>query len=306
MPSAVRFDEYGGIDVLKVVDVPRPEPGAGEVLVAVRATSINPGEAKIRQGALHEQFPTTFPSGEGSDLAGVVEEVGDGVSAWSAGDEVLGFTNNRSSQAELALVDAGNLTAKPPGVSWDTAGSLFVAGTTAYACVRAVAAAADDTVVVAGASGGVGTITVQLAVRAGASVIGLSSEGNHEWLRAHGVTPLSYGDGVAERIREAAPHGIDAFIDLFGADYVELAVQLGVASDRINTIVNFRAVETHGVKADGSFSAARAEVLAELAELLEQSALEIPIAAGYPLAEVQDAYRELEQSHPLGKIVLRP
>lgn len=306
MPPAVRFDRYGGIDVLDVVDVPNPQPGAGEVLVRVEATSINPGESKIRDGALDEIFPATFPSGEGSDLAGVVEAVGDGVAGLSVGHEVLGFTDTRASHAEFVAVDAGNLTAKPAGVSWDAAGSLFVAGTTAYACVRAVELAPENTVVVSGAAGGVGTVTVQLAVRAGATVIGLASGGNHEWLRAHGVTPVSYGDGVADRITAAAPHGVDAFIDLVGGDYVELAVQLGVAAERINTIVNFAAVQSHGIKAEGSATAATAEVLAGLADLIDQGFLEIPIAATYPLAQVQDAYRELEQGHTRGKIVLHP
>src|SRR5215469_1777928 len=108
MPRAVKFDRYGGVDVLKVVEVPRPAPGEGELLVAVRATGINPGEAKIREGLLHDRYPATFPSGEGSDLAGVVEEVGPGVTAFAPGDEVIGFTDNRASHAELVLVDSAN------------------------------------------------------------------------------------------------------------------------------------------------------------------------------------------------------
>ena len=139
MPKAVRFDEYGGVDVLKVVDVPRPVPEPGQVLVRVKAAGINPGEAKIREGLLHARFPATFPSGEGSDLAGIVAATGPGVTGFSAGDEVIGFTNNRASHAEYVLADAENLTPKPAGVSWEAAGSLFVAGATAYAAVRAVA-----------------------------------------------------------------------------------------------------------------------------------------------------------------------
>ncbi len=174
MPKAVRFEEYGGIDVLNVVEVPMPEPGPGQVLVRVKAAGINPGEAKIREGMLHARWPATFPSGQGSDLAGIVARPGPGVTGFAAGDEVIGFTDDRASQAEYALIEAGHLTAKPAGVPWQVAGSLFVAGATAYAAVRAVALTAGDTVAVSGAAGGVGSIAVQLARRAGATVIGLA------------------------------------------------------------------------------------------------------------------------------------
>ena len=157
MPKAVRFENYGGIDVLKIEDVPRPVPGEGQVLVQVKAAGINPGEAKIREGLLDALWPATFPSGEGSDLAGIVAETGPGVTAFSAGDEVLGWTDNRASHAEYVLVEAGNLTARPAAVPWEVAGGLFVVGATAYAAVRAVALTPGDTVVVAGAAGGVGT-----------------------------------------------------------------------------------------------------------------------------------------------------
>src|SRR6201996_258048 len=161
MPRAVRFDHYGGIDVLEVVDVPAPVPGPGELLVRVKAAGINPGEAKIRDGLLAELWPATFPSGEGSDLAGVVAAVGPDVSGFSAGDEVIGFVDTRSSQAEYAVAEAGDLTPKPAEVPWDVAGALKVAGTTAVAMVRAVGAGPGDTVVVAGAAGGGGSIAGQ-------------------------------------------------------------------------------------------------------------------------------------------------
>src|SRR5437016_10147259 len=204
MSRAVRFDDYGGIEVLDVRDVARPEPGPDQVLVAVRAAGINIGEAKIRDGLVRDIFPATFPSGQGSDLAGVVEEIGTGVHGFAAGDEVIGFTDNRASQAEYVLVEAANLAAKPAAVPWEVAGALPVAGFTAYAAVRAVALAQGDTLVVAGAAGGVGSITVQLARRAGATVIGVAGAANHEWLAGHGVIPVSYGDGVAGRIKQAA------------------------------------------------------------------------------------------------------
>jgi len=306
MPKAVRFDEYGGIDVLHVVEVDRPVPGAGQVLVRVKAASINPGEGKIRQGLLAQRWPATFPSGEGSDLAGVVDELGPDVTGFAVGDEVIGFTDNRSSHAELVVVEAANLARKPAGVSWEAAGSLFVAGCTAYAMVRAVAAGPGDNVVVSGAAGGVGSIAVQLARLAGAAVIGLASEANHEWLAAHGVTPVTYGDGVADRIRAAAGGQVNAFLDTFGGGYVELALELGVSPERIDTIADFTAREKYGVKMDGNAAGASAETLTELARLVDEGRLEIPIANVYPMDKVQDAYRELEQGHTRGKIVLRP
>ncbi|HMG62499.1 MAG TPA: NADP-dependent oxidoreductase, partial [Streptosporangiaceae bacterium] len=223
MPKAVRFDEYGGLDVLEVREVPRPVPGPGQVLVQVKAAGINPGEAKIREGLLKSQFPATFPSGQGSDLAGIIAETGPGVAGWTAGNEVIGWTDDRGSQAEYVLVPADNLTARPAAVPWPAAGSLFVVGATSYAAVRAVELADGDTVVVSGAAGGVGSVTVQLARRAGANVIGLASEPNHAWLTEQGVTPVSYGDGVVGRILKAAPE-VDAFIDTMGGDYVELAL----------------------------------------------------------------------------------
>ena len=305
MPKAVRFDQYGDVDVLKVVDVPRPVPGPGQVLVRVKAAGINPGEAKIREGLMHAQWPATFPSGQGSDLAGIVAETGPDVTGFAAGDEVIGFTNNRASQAEFVLAEASNLTPKPAAVPWEAAGALFVAGATAWAAVRAVTLAEGDTVVVAGAAGGVGSIAVQLARRAGATVIGLASEANHEWLRSHGVIPVAYGAGVEDRIRQAAGT-VDAFIDTVGGDYVQIALDLGVKPSRIDTIANFAAVEKYGVKGDGSAVGARAQVLAELAGLIAAGELEVPIAAAYPLDQVRDAYRRLAQGHLLGKIVLIP
>jgi len=307
MAKAVRYDEFGGIDVLRVDEVERPVPGVGQVLVQVKAAGINPSEAAIRKGAVSDMFPSTFPSGQGSDLAGVIEEVGAGVSGFSPGDEVIGFSQKRASQAELVLVEAGNLTPKPKNVSWEVAGGLYVAGVTAWGAVHSVQLVKGETVVISGAAGGVGSLAVQLAGRAGATVIGLASESNHAWLQSHGVIPIAYGDGVTDRIKAIAPNGVDAFIDTHGNGYVELALALGVAPERIDTIADFAAAAKHGVKTYGGAEAGPgAKVLTELAGLIADGHLEVTIANVYPLTQVREAYTELERRHTRGKIVLKP
>jgi NADPH:quinone reductase-like Zn-dependent oxidoreductase len=301
--KAVRFDRYGGIDVLGVADVPVPEPAQGEVLVKVKAASINPGEAKIREGLFHARWPASFPSGEGSDLAGIVTKMGIGTEGVKAGDEVIGFTDRRASHAEYVVVEARNLTSKPANVSWEVAGSLAVAGSTAYASVRAVSPKPGDVVVVSGAAGGVGSIAVQLARRAGAKVIGIAGPSNHEWLTAHGIKPMAYGNSLTDQLRESK---VDAFIDTPGSGYVKLAIELGVAADRINTIIDFAGAQQYGVKVEGSQAALNTAVLAELAGLAAAGEIEVPIAATFPLADVRAAFKLLEQGHTRGKIVLLP
>jgi NADPH:quinone reductase len=303
---AVRFDRYGGRDVLYVADVEMPSPGPGEVVVEVRAAGINPGEAAIRTGALHDMFPATFPSGEGSDLAGVVTAAGPGVTEFSVGDEVLGFSFRRSSHATHTAVPVDQLIRKPPQMSWETAGSLYVVGVTAYAAVRAVDPQPGETVGVSAAAGGVGGLVVQLLVLRKARVLGIAGPANFDWLRAHGVTPVAYGDGLADRLREAAPNGIDAFIDLFGPEYVQLAVDLGVAPERIDTIIAFQKAGEVGAKTEGSADASTTEVLAEMADLIVTGTIDFEVAATYPLDRVADAYEELEKRHTRGKIVLLP
>ncbi|MEV3987170.1 zinc-binding dehydrogenase [Nonomuraea sp. NPDC049758] len=213
------------------------------------------------------------------------------------------FRPGRAAQAELVLVDVDNLTPKPDSVSWEVAGGLYVAGVTAWRAVHSVQLDIGETVVVSAAAGGVGSLAVQLPRRAGATVIGLASEHNHGWLRTHGVIPVAYGDGVIDRIKAAAPSGI-AFIDAYGGGYVEMALALGVAAERIDTIADFATAARYGVKSEpGTNGRPGAEVLAELAA---DGHLEVPIANVYPLTQVRQAYTELERRHTHGKIVLSP
>lgn len=304
--NAVKFDHYGGLDVLHLEKIPLLAPGQGEALVKVKAAGINPGETAIREGLMAKRWPATFPSGQGSDFAGVIGQLGSGVTNFAVGDEVIGFTDNRASQAEYVLADAGNLVRRPAHVPWQQAGALFVAGTTAYAALKAVGLKRGETLVVSGAAGGVGSIVIQLARNLGAIVIGLAGASNHAWLSAHHIIPIEYGEGVADRISAAAKGKIDAFIDTYGQGYVDLAVQLGVAAERIDTIIDFEAAQKYHTRTDGNSAGARAEVLAELAGQIEKGRLEIPIAHAFPLAQVKEAYRELEKHHTRGKIVLVP
>jgi NADPH:quinone reductase-like Zn-dependent oxidoreductase len=306
MARAVRFDRYGDGSVLYITEVDVPAPPRGEVVVEVRAAGINPGEAKIRTGANAERFPASFPSGQGSDLAGVVSSIGAGVTEFGVGDEVLGWSWRRSSQAEFVTVPVEQLIRKPPELSWEVAGSLYIVGATAHAAVRAVAPRAGETVAVSAAAGGVGSVVVQLLALEDTRVLGIASKHNHDWLAAKGVVPVTYGDGLAERLRAAAPAGIDAFIDTFGPAYVQLAIDLGVPPPRIDTIAAFAKAAEVGAKTDGSAVGTSREALTELAQLAASGRLEVPIAATYPLDEVRAAYAELAQGHTHGKIVLIP
>lgn len=319
---AVRFDRYGDVDVLDVRDCDDPVAAPGQVVVKVRAAAANPGDIYVREGLAEEAWALrarlsgkgadtpnlsmSFPAAQGQDLAGEIVSVGDEVDAWRVGDEVLGWSEKRVAQAEQAAVPAGHLVRKPAGMSWEVAGSMFVAPMAGLAGVEAVAPQAGETVVVSGAAGAVGVVAVQLARRNGANVVGLASESNHRWLRDHGITPVTYGAGQADRIRAAAGGRIDAFIDNFGEGYVDLAHELGVPAERINSVVDFKAAADGRAHIAGTNDAGGAAGLQRLVDLVVDGDLEIPIAATYPLEKVRDAYRRLADRHTHGRIVLIP
>jgi NADPH:quinone reductase-like Zn-dependent oxidoreductase len=304
--QAVRFDRYGDVDVLEVVEVPRPRAGPGRVVVDVVAAAINPGEASIRKGLLHDRFPATFPSGEGSDLAGVVAELGAGVTGVAVGDEVISWSDERSSHAQAVSLPADQVVPKPPGVPWDAAGSLYVAGTTAWATVKSVGLRSGEVVAISGAAGGVGSIAVQLARNLGATVIGIAGTGNSDWLRSMGAIPVAYGEGLADRLRAAASGGIDAFIDCFGSGYVDLAIkELGLNPDRVDTIIDWEAGARQGAHLDGMSTVGDVgSVISQLASLIDRGELVVPVAATFALRDVRQAYELLERRHTRGKIVL--
>jgi NADPH:quinone reductase len=302
--KAVRFDSYGDRDVLYVAEVEEPKAAPDRVVVKVRAAGINPGEAAIRAGAMHERFPSTFPSGEGSDLAGVVSDVGSDVKDFAVGDGVLGWSWERSSHAEYVSVPATQLIHKPAALGWLEAGGLYVVGVTAYAAVEAVKPTQGDVIAVSAAAGGVGTLVVQLLRLRGAKVLAIASEQNFEWLESQGATPIAYGEHLKRDLIAAAPGGIDAFIDLYGPEYVQLAVDLGVAPGRIETIISFAKAAEVGALTEGSGDASTTKVLGYMADQVASGRIEFPIAATFPLERVKDAFELIEQRHTHGKVVL--
>jgi NADPH:quinone reductase-like Zn-dependent oxidoreductase len=253
---------------------------------------------------MEQMFPAVFPSGQGSDFAGRVAEVGSGVTGFTPGDEVIGWSDSRSAQADYVVSDPQHLTAKPRALDWIRAGALWAIGVTSFSAVRAVAVQPGETVAVSAAAGGVGGLAAQLARRAGARVLGIASAANAGRLRAIGVEPVVYGEGLADRLRSLAPQGIDVFIDTHGDGYVDLAADLGVPPDRIDTIIDFAAAQRYGAKTDASPQASTPDVLATMAEHVAWGRLTMPIAAIYPLEQVRDAYAELVGGHVYGKIVL--
>jgi NADPH:quinone reductase-like Zn-dependent oxidoreductase len=302
---AVRFEEYGDESVLQVQEVPDPVPGPGEVVVRVVAAGTNPGEVGIRSGAGAARFPAEFPEGQGSDLAGHVVALGPGVAGLAVGQPVIGLSDGRNAQAELALLPADRVVPKPGALDWDVAATLYVAGTTALAALDAVPVGSGDVVAIAGAAGGVGVYLTQLAVGTGARVVAVASEPNHAWLRAHGAEPIAYSDDLEARLRAAAPDGITAFFDLHGDGYTDLAIALGVPPQRVETIIDFGAAERLGVQAKGMASLADpADGVRRLAAIASEGGFDVPIKARFPLDEVQEAYREVSRRSGLGKVVL--
>jgi NADPH:quinone reductase len=304
VPQAVQLSDYGGLEQLRIVDVEKPAPGPDDVIVRVVAAGTNPGEISIREGLLREMFPMDFPFGQGTDFAGYVDSVGANVSGVKKGDEVLGWTDRRAAQAEYVAVPPAQLIGKPAALDWYRAGSLFVVATTAVAAVHAVNLKPSDVVAISGAAGGVGSLAIQIARRTGARVIGIASEESAPFLKSVGVEHIAYGDGLAEHLKAMVPDGLSALIDLFGGGYIELAVTLGVARERINTIIDFAGAQKYGTQSDGSAAAASRETLSGVADLVAWGEIVMPITAIYPFAALREAYAELARRKARGKIVL--
>ncbi len=305
MTKAIAFSEFGPAEVLHSLDVELPAPGPGQVRIAVRAAGVNPLDHKIRAGVLNAVFPVTLPHVPGVEGAGTVEALGEGVTSLRVGDEVFGFTST-GSYAEQALAVADRLIVKPAAVPWEQAAALPVAAETAYRALELLGVKAGETLLVHGAAGGVGTLTVQFAVARGLTVIGTASEGNHAYLRELGAVPISYGEGLAERVRAAAPQGVDAVLDAAGAGVLELSVELTGSADRVITVADGAGAHQHGVRFTGGGDGQdfTRQALPAALELLAAGTLRLPIHRAYPLDEAAEAQRASAHGHLTGKLVI--
>ncbi|MBA3293790.1 MAG: NADP-dependent oxidoreductase [Geodermatophilaceae bacterium] len=303
MPTAFGFSRYGGTDVQEVLDVERPAPGAGELLVAVRAAGVNPVDWKIREGYLAEVMPLDLPAVLGREVAGVVEEVGQDVDGFSVHDEVLGTVAPGSGgYAEYTLVTASAATKKPPQVSFTDAAALPVAAGTAYDAIGQLALGEGESLLINGIGGGVGVAAAQLARDLAVFVLGTGSEEKRELAEAMGATLVPYGDGVADRVREIMPNGVDAILDLVGGDALRSVADLVSDRSRLLTTTDPDAaaeVGGGGVERDGSGA-----VLAEIVALVAEGKLDPHVSDVVPLDRAAEALASVESGHTRGKVVI--
>jgi NADPH:quinone reductase-like Zn-dependent oxidoreductase len=297
---AVVFEEFGGPEVLQVRDVPEPQAGPGQVRLQVRAAGVNPFDHKVRRGLTK----ATLPRIPGFEVAGVVDQVGDGAE-FAVGDELVGWSIG-GAYAEHAI--AGNVTRKPAGVSWEQAVSLPVAGETAQRVLDLLEVKSGETILIHGAAGAVGAVAVQLATAAGLTVIGTASPANHEYLRSIGAVPVEYGDGLVDRVRAAAPQGVDAVFDTAGKGGLRESIELRGGTERIVTIADWETAGELGIVASGG-SGAPEHVRAGLDAQLQAAAegkLVTRIADTFALADAGKAQELSESGHARGKIVVLP
>ncbi|MFG2490677.1 NADP-dependent oxidoreductase [Streptomyces caniferus] len=308
---AIVYNEFGGPDVLSLGHTDKPVPGPGEIRVKVVAVGVNPLDFKRRYGWVEQYYPTTFPAVPGLEFAGVVDAVGDGDGPGrlpgeplAVGDEVFGFTST-GAYAEYAL--AGDIARKPAALSFEAAAALPVAGETAQRVLDLLGLKAGETLLLHGAAGAVGQVAVQLAVASGATVVGTASPANHEFLRALGAVPVAYGAGLADRVRAAAPQGVDAVFDAAGRDALPVSIALcGGATERIVTIADMQAAD-HGVafSAGGTPPEQVRAGLAAHARLAVEGRLAVPVVETFALADAAKAQELSEAGHVRGKLIIK-
>jgi NADPH:quinone reductase-like Zn-dependent oxidoreductase len=298
---ALQFSTYGGPEVLQWAEAPDPHPGPGQVRITVRAASVNPIDWKVLTGMLSGDKPLQGTGYLGYDAAGVVDEVGDGVTGVSVGDEVFG--RGRNTQAEYAVLDAW--AAKAPSVDWAVAAAAGVAGETSERGLRLLGVTAGDTLFVDGGAGGVGAVAVQMALARGAKVIASASEANHDYLRELGTTPVMYGQGLAERVRAAAGGPVDAVFDVAGKTPIEELIGLAPEPSQVVTIANYTAGQAGARVTGGGADSHPMEALAEVADLLAQNKLVLKVQT-FPFDRAAEAYRISQSGHVRGKLVLVP
>ncbi|SNY49804.1 NADP-dependent oxidoreductase [Paractinoplanes atraurantiacus] len=292
---AAAFEKPGPPEVLREMEVPTPHAGAGEVRVRVRAAGVQPYDCAVREGWNPAGAPPGFPRIPGNEFAGVVDQVGAGVTDAREGQEVIGF-GMLGAYAEYIVVPAEHVTAKPAGMPWEVAGGFSAGAQTAHIALLELGLAKGDTLLIHGAAGAVGTVAVQLGVAWGATVIGTAAPANHDYLRGLGAVPVSYGQGLASRVRDVAPQGIDAVLD--GAGGEALDVSLGLTGNVLTLVDHGR----EGVKVTPPLRSR--ERLAELAGMYADGLLRVHVRAAYPLARAADAHRDVGSGHGRGKVVV--
>ncbi|MBL1117540.1 NADP-dependent oxidoreductase [Streptomyces sp. 110] len=301
--KAIVYEEYGGPEVLRLKETAEPHPGPGQVRLKVMAAAVNPLDYKIRSGWMPQMGPAAFPAIPGSEAAGVVDEVGDGVTDVAVGDEVLGWTDT-GAYATYAL--ATDVAPKPAGLDWETAAALPVATETSARVLDLLGLKEGETLLLHGAAGAVGGVGVQLAVARGATVIGTASPANHEYLRSLGAIPVAYGEGLADRVRAVAPKGVDAVYDAAGQGALPVSIELrGGTADRVVTIADPAAADL-GVTFSAGGGGRSMEAIAGYARLAAEGRLRVPVVRSFPLADAAEAHERSETGHSRGKLILRP
>ncbi|HEX4691923.1 MAG TPA: NADP-dependent oxidoreductase [Solirubrobacteraceae bacterium] len=300
--KAVQFSEYGDPEVLHVAEVDEPHAGPGQIRIAVRAAGVNPIDWKVRSGMLAER-PLATPTTPGSDVAGVVDEVGEGVDDVAVGDDVFGFAIGGGAAEHTLLA---HYARKPPELSWEEAGGFPVAVETAARALDALGVGEGQTVLITGAAGGVGTAAVQLARLRGARVIGTASERNHDFLRSLGAEPTTYGDGLVERVRELAPDGIDRALDTAGRGALPDLIELTGDAGNVVTIADYSAPKL-GVRVSAGGGTERAYyALADAARYAQEGRFSLPVERTFSFADAAEAQRVSEAGHVRGKLALVP
>ena len=296
---AIQFREFGGPEVLELVELPDPAPGPGEIRIRVRAVGVNQIDWKVRSGRMGGELPRR----SGQEVAGVVDVLGDGVADVALGDRVFGFPAGGGGAAELSVMQ--DYAAIPASLDFAGAAALPVAVETAVRTLDLLGVAEGMTVLINGAAGAVGSAAVQIARRRGARVIGTASEGNHAFLRSLGAEPTTYGDGLVERVRAIAPNGVDAALDAAGGGALAALVELAGGPDNVVTIVDFMGAQATGARFSGGIGTGRAvHALAEIGALIDAGEFSLPVAQTFPLAEAGAAQDLSETGHVRGKLVL--
>ena len=296
--KAARFSQFGGPEVLEIVDLPDPHPGPGEVRIAVRAAGVNASDSKKRNGLMDGDLPQTL----GHEAAGVVDELGEKVAIVAVGDRVFGFSTEGAAQAELAVLSY--FAPMPPSLDFAQAAALPAAVETATRALDQLRVGSGRTLLINGASGSIGSAAVQLAVVRGARVIGTASPANHDYLRTLGAEPVAYGEGLVARIHALAPFGVDAALDVAGSGALPELIELAGLPEHVVTIADFVGAREHGVTFSSGDAGRAVHALATIGELIESGRFALPVIRTFPLTEIAEAHRAGEDGHARGKIVI--